>query len=422
MHELTTLPNGLRVLTVTLPHVQSVSLGLFMGVGSRFETEAMSGASHFIEHMVFKGTRRWPTARDVAEAIEGRGGMFNGSTGLESTLYWAKVAARDVPQAMDVLSDMLLQPTFDPVEMEKERAVISEEINYALDAPDSLAQIMVSQLQWPDHPLGRDIAGTRETVAGLDRGSMLSFLADHYLPGATILGMAGQISHRQALELAQRYLSDWAPGPLRSWDPAPPDHHGPSLQVEFRPTEQAHLAFSFCGPSRNDPRRPTVRLLNVILGEGMRSRLFQEVRERLGLAYSVDSWVSSLEDTGSLGIYAGVGVSRAQEAIRAIVHQLDLLRQEPVPEDEMERTKQFVRGRLLLSLENSFAVGSWYARQELQGPDVLQPEESLAQVEAVQAADLQALAADLFQATRLNLAIVGPFAEDGDLFRQELEW
>ncbi len=422
MHELTTLPNGLRLLTVTLPHVQSVSLGLFMAVGSRFETEEMSGASHFIEHMVFKGTRRWPTARDVAEAIEGRGGMFNASTGLETTLYWAKVAAPDVPQAMDVLSDMLLQPTFDPIEMEKERAVISEEINYALDAPDSLAQILVSQLQWPDHPLGRDIAGTRETVAGLDRGSMLSYLADHYLPGATILGMAGQIGHQEALELAQRYLGEWAPGPLRSWDPAPPDHHGPSLQVEFRPTEQAHLAFSFCGPSRNDPRRPAVRLLNVILGEGMRSRLFQEVRERLGLAYSVDSWVSGLEDTGSLGIYAGVGVNRAQDAIRAIVHQLDLLRQEPVPEDELERTKQFVRGRLLLSLENSFAVGSWYARQELQGPDVLEPEESLAQVEAVQAADLQALAADLFQATRLNLAIVGPFAEDGDLFRQELEW
>ncbi len=422
MHEVTTLPNSLRVLTVTLPHVQSVSLGLFLGVGSRYETEEMSGASHFIEHMVFKGTRRWPTARDVAEAIEGRGGMFNGSTGLETTLYWAKVAAPDVPQAMDVLSDMLLQPTFDPVEMEKERAVISEEINYALDAPDSLAQILVSQLQWPDHPLGRDIAGTRETVASLGRGSMLSYLADHYLPGATILGMAGRISHQEALELAQRYLGEWAPGPLRSWDPAPPDHHGPSLRVEFRPTEQAHLAFSFCGPSRNDPQRPAVRLLNVILGEGMRSRLFQEVRERLGLAYSVDSWVSSLEDTGSLGIYAGVGVNRAQEAIQAIVNQLDLLRQEPVPEEELERTKQFVRGRLLLSLENSFAVGSWYARQELQGPDVLEPEESLAQLEAVQATDLQALAADLFQATRLNLAIVGPFAEDGDLFRQELEW
>jgi predicted Zn-dependent peptidase len=422
MHELTTLDNGLRVLTVTLPHVQSVSLGFFLAVGSRFECPELSGASHFIEHMVFKGTRRWPTARDVAEAIEGRGGMFNASTGLETTLYWAKVAAADVPQAMDVLSDMLLQPTFDPDEMEKERTVISEEINYSLDAPDSLAQILVSQLQWPDHPLGRDIAGTRETVAGLSRDSMLSYLGGHYLPGATILGMAGQISHREALELAQRYLSDWEPGPLRTWDPAPPDHHGPSLQVEFRPTEQAHLAFSFCGPSRNDPRRPTVRLLNVILGEGMRSRLFQEVRERLGLAYSIDSWVSSLEDTGSLGIYAGVGVDRTQEAIRVILGQLDLLRRELVPEDELQRTKQFVRGRLLLSLENSFAVGSWYARQVLQGPDVLEPEESLAQLEAVQAADIQELAADIFQSARLNLAIVGPFSQDGDLFRHELEF
>jgi predicted Zn-dependent peptidase len=422
MYELSKLDNGLRVLTVTLPHVQSVSLGIFMSVGSRFESQELSGASHFIEHMLFKGTRRWPTARDVAEAIEGRGGMFNASTGLETTLYWAKVAAADVPQALDVLSDMLLQPNFDPGELEKERTVIAEEINYSLDAPDSLAQIMVSQLQWPDHPLGRDIAGTRETVARLSRGSMLTYLADHYLPGATILGMAGQISHEDGLELARGYLGGWAPGPLRTWDPAPPDHHGPSLQVEFRPTEQAHLAFSFCGPSRSDPRRPAVRLLNVILGEGMRSRLFQEVRERLGLAYSVDSWVSSLEDTGSVGIYAGVGVNRAQEAARAIFRQLDLLRQEPVPEDELERAKQFVRGRVLLSLENSFAVGSWYARQVLQGPEVLEPEGSLAQLEAVQVSDLQELAADIFQTARLNLAIVGPFAQDGDLFWDELQF
>jgi len=398
MHELTTLDNGLRVLTVTMPHIQSVSLGFFMGVGSRYESEQLSGASHFIEHMLFKGTRRWPTARDVAEAIEGRGGIFNASTGLETTLYWAKVAASDVPQAMDVLSDMLLHPTFDPIEMEKERAVIVEEINYALDSPDSLAQILVSQLQWPDHPLGRDVAGTRETVAGISRGSLLDYLADHYLPGVTILGMAGQIRHQEALALAHRYLDEWPLRALDTWEPAPPNHDGPNLHVEFRPTEQAHLAFSFSGPPRGDPRRYAVRLMNVILGEGMRSRLFQEVRERLGLAYSVDSWVSGLQDTGNVGIYAGVGVNRVPETIRAILDQLDLLRREPVPEDELERAKQFVRGRLLLSLEDSFSVGSWYARQELLGPDVLEPEQA-----------------------RLNLAIVGPFAQDGDLFRQEIE-
>ncbi len=422
MYELTRLKNGLRVLTVTMPHVQSVSLGFFMAVGSRYENAEISGTSHFIEHMLFKGTQRWPTARDVAEAIEGRGGMFNATTGLESTLYWAKVAAVDVPRAMDVLSDMLLQPTFDPVELEKERAVIVEEINYSLDAPDSLAQILVSEQQWPNHPLGRDIAGTRESVAGISRGSLLAYLASHYLPGATILGMAGQICHQEAVALAERYLGEWAPGSPPAWEPAPPDHNGPTLQVEFRPTEQAHLAFSFSAPSRSDPRRSAVRLLNVVLGDGMRSRLFQEVRERLGLAYSVDSWASSLQDTGSLGIYAGVGVDRVQDTIRAILHQLELLRQEPVPEDELERAKQYIRGRLLLSLENPFAVGSWYARQELQGPDVLEPEESVALLEAVQAAELQALATDLFQLSRLNLAIVGPFAQDGDLFRKAIEF
>lgn len=422
MYELSTLDNGLRVLTVTIPHVQSVSLGFFVGVGSRYESKQISGASHFIEHMLFKGTRRWPTAREVAEAIEGRGGICNATTGLETTLYWAKVAAGDVPQAMDVLSDMLLDATFDPMEMEKERAVIAEEINYALDAPDSLAQILVNQLQWPDHPLGRDVAGTRQTVAGIDRSALLAYHADHYLPGITILGLAGQVQHGQARALARRYLGEWAPGPPKQWQPAPPDHRGPSLQVEFRPTEQAHLAFSFCGPSRNDPRRFAVGLLNVILGEGMRSRLFQEVRERLGLAYSVDSWISSLQDTGNVGIYAGVGINRVEEAIRAILNQLDLLRQEPVPEDELLRAKQFIRGRLLLSLEDSFAVGGWYARQELLGPDVLEPEESLARLEAVQATDIQEVAADIFQQARLNLAIVGPFAQESDIFRQAIEF
>jgi predicted Zn-dependent peptidase len=417
MRTLTRLENGLRVLTVTMPHVQSVSLGFFMGVGSRYESAQISGAAHFIEHMLFKGTRRWPTARDVAEAIEGRGGLFNASTGLETTLYWAKVAAGDVPQAMDVLGDMLLAPTFDPVELEKERAVIAEEINYALDAPDSLAQILVGQLQWPDHPLGRDVAGTRETVADISRGSLLAFLASYYLPGATILALAGRVSHEDALALAERYLGGWTPGSLQSWEPAPPDHRGPSLHVEFRPTEQAHLAFAFGGLARSDPRRFAARLLNVILGEGMRSRLFQEVRERLGLAYSVDSWVSTLQDTGSVGIYAGVGIGRVEEAIRAILGQLDLLRQEPVPEDELLRAKQFIRGRLLLSLEDSFAVGGWYAQQELLGPEVLEPEESLARLDAVQANDLQDLAADIFQEARLNLAIVGPFSQGGDPFR-----
>jgi len=191
MYELSTLDNGLRVLTVTMPYLQSVSMGLLVGVGSRYEDEAQAGASHFIEHMLFKGTPRRPSARHIAEAIEGKGGVFNASTGVETTLYWAKVAA---PQ-------------------EKERTVIAEEINYALDAPYSLAHILVNQMQWPDHPLGRDVAGTQESVASLGRDTLLDYLSTHYRPGRSILSVAGPTPHKEILALVDFYLGGWEPGP-----------------------------------------------------------------------------------------------------------------------------------------------------------------------------------------------------------------
>jgi len=422
MHELTTLANGLRVLTVTLPHVQSVSVGFFLGVGSRYESEALAGASHFIEHMVFKGTERRPTALAIAEAIEGKGGIFNASTGLEMTLYWAKVAAADLPEALDVVSDMLLHATFDPVEMEKERAIINEEINYSLDTPDSLAQILVSQLQWPNHPLGRDVAGTRESVAAISREALLAYMADHYRPDETILGLAGLVDHRQAVAWAEAHLAEWQPGPPVHWEPAPPDHQGPKLHVEVKDTEQAHVSFSFTGLPRSDPDRYVLRLLDTILGDGMRSRLFQVVREQLGLAYSVESFVSTLRDTGSVSVYAGVGADRTEEAIRAILVELDRLRQEPVSEEELGKAFQFIKGRQALSMEDSSTIAGWYTRQELNRQEVLEPEEVLARLEAVQAADIQRLAQVLFQEQRLNLAVVGPFSQNGDRFRQALRF
>jgi predicted Zn-dependent peptidase len=422
MYNLTTLTNGLRVLTVTMPHVQSVSLGFFLGVGSRYESETLAGASHFVEHMLFKGTARHPTAQDIAEAIEGKGGIFNASTGLETTLYWAKVAAPYLPEALGVLSDMLLHATFDAVEIEKERDVISEEINYALDTPDSLAHILVNRLQWPNHPLGRDIAGTRQSVAGLSREALLTYMARHYRPGETILGMAGQVSHDEAVALAESYLAEWEPGPPTTFEPAPADQRGLQVHVEFKDTEQAHLAFSFAGLSRSHPDRFVLRLLNVLLGEGMRSRLFQQVRERLGLAYSVNSYISTLQDTGALGVYAGVGVQRAEETISAILAELDRLRQEPVPPDELEKAQEFVRGRLALSLEDSFTVAAWYVHQQLLGPEVLTPEDVVARFQETQATDIQRLAQTIFHKERLNLAVVGPLGENGNHLRQAIRF
>lgn len=422
MHELTTLNNGLRILTVTLPHVRSVSLGFFVGVGSRYEAEPLAGASHFIEHMLFKGTKRHPTALDIAEAIEGKGGVFNASTGLEMTLYWAKVAAVHLPEALDVLSDMLLHATFDPEEVEKERAVIGEEIGYSQDTPDSLAYILVSGLQWPNHPLGRDVAGTRQSLAALDRDSLLAYMADHYRPGQTILGLAGLVDHKEIVAWAESNLGAWEPGPIMAWEPAPTDRLGPKLHIEKKETEQAHLSFSFSAIPRSDPDRFALRLLNVILGEGMRSRLFQLVREQLGLAYNVESYVSALQDTGAAGVDASVGPDRVEEAIGAILRELDRLRQEPVPEIELRKALDFVKGRLALTMEDSFTVAAWYARQQLLGPEMMNQEQVVKRYEAVQATDIQRLAQTIFQKERLNLAIVGPFSRNGDRFRRAIDF
>jgi predicted Zn-dependent peptidase len=422
MYELCTLDNGLRLLTVTMPYAQSVSIGFFLGVGSRYESDSLAGASHFVEHMLFKGTARRPSPLQIAEAIEGKGGIFNASTGMEATLLWAKVAAGDLPETFDVLSDMLLDPTFDPKELEKERAVISEEIKYAYDAPDSLAQMRVSELQWPDHPLGRDIAGTQTSVSCLGRQALLSFLADHYRPERTVLALAGRVDHKEAVALGQVNLGAWERGPGLSFEPAPPPGEETHLHIEYRDIEQTHLGFSFAGLARNDPDRFVLRLLNVILGEGMRSRLFQEVRERLGLAYSVDSFVSSFQDAGAVSVYAGVAGPRVEQALRAVVDQLDRLRQEPVCEDELQKARDFVRGRLALSMEDSFTMAAWFARQTLLGPEVLEPDEALARLDAVTRDDIQRLAQTLFRLERLNLVVVGPYSENGDRFRNAVRF
>jgi len=419
MYDLTTLENGLRVLTVSVPHVQSVSIGLFLRVGSRFESDALSGASHFIEHMFFKGTERRPTAQDVAETIEGKGGILNASTGVESTLLWAKVAAAHVCEAIDLVSDMLLHSAFDPHEMEKERAVIAEELKYEVEAPDSLVEMLVSRLQWPDHPLGREIAGSSETVRGFSREALLDYLRSHYLPGQAVLAAAGQIRHSKAVGLARSLLSGWEAGPPPVFAPAPPDSSGPKLALHFKDTEQSHIGLSFTGLQRGHPDRHVLALMSVILGGGMRARLFQQVRERRGLAYSIDCYADQFDDTGSVGFYAGVAPESSAPAVQAILGELDRLRQEPIPQDELLKAKDFSKGRFALALEEPFAVASWYARQELLGPDVLDPAKMISEEGKVQAQDIQRVAQALFRPERLNLAVVGPEKNEGQ-FRKAM--
>jgi len=411
----TILENGLRILTVTMPHTQAVSVSLYVGVGSRYELDDVGGVSHFIEHMLFKGTARRPTARHIAEAIEGIGGYSNAYTSQEVTSYWGKVAAPHFAEAADVLTDMLRHSTFDPVEIEKERGIIVEEINMTLDMPDQWVGILLGQAVWPDHPLARDVAGTRETVSGITRDQLLEHMARHYLSGRTVVSVAGNVTHQTVVDTMAQSLAEWPAAPVNGYLPAPADFPPSRWLVEDRPTEQGHLSLGVPGLPRSHPDRFVLGLLNTVLGEGMSSRLFLEVREAQGLAYAVDSSVSMLDEAGLLVIYTGVDPKRASQATQAVLVELDRLRQDLVPEVELNKAREYVKGRLVLGLEDSGAVSGWYGQQALLLGKCLSPDDVLAAYDAVTAEDVQRLAQTLFSGNHLYLAAVGPFGDGAAL-------
>jgi predicted Zn-dependent peptidase len=420
MYQKTTLDNGLRILTSPMPHTRSVSIGFFIGAGSRYESDEQGGVSHFIEHMLFKGTEKRPVARDIAVAIEGIGGIFNAATGRESSLYWIKVAQPHLDIAIDVLVDMLRHSKFDPAELERERRVIIEEINLTLDTPASLVHLLINDLIWPNHPLGRDVAGSKESLSALDRKGLLAYLNRHYQPSNTVVSVAGNVEHEAVVGGMAAFLGDWAVSDPPSYRPVEDNQTDVRLRIHRKDTEQAHLCLSVPGIPRDHPDRFKLRMLNTVLGEGMSSRLFTEIREKHGLAYSIYSYLSAMHDTGAVGVYAGVDPRRIEDAIRAILGEWDRLRQESVPADELVKAKEFVKGRLLLQMEDSFSVAAWVGRQEVLSPEVLTVDEVVQAVEAVTAADVQQVAQDLFLGEKLNLAVVGPF-QDGEGFRGLLE-
>jgi predicted Zn-dependent peptidase len=420
MYHKTVLENDLRILTSSMPHTHSVSIGFFLGVGSRYETDEQGGASHFIEHMLFKGTEKRPTAKDIAIAIEGIGGVFNASTSRELTVYWAKVAQPYLDVALDVLVDMLLGAKFDLGEIEKERRVIIEEISMIFDAPDNWVYVLINQLVWPDHPLGRDIIGTKESVSALDREALLAHLERHYRPASCVISLAGNIQHEEVVEKLSNYLGDWPRREVSQYQPAGDDQAQARLHVHYRDIEQTHLCFSVPALPRGHPDRFNLRVLNTVLGEGMSSRLFLEIRENRALAYSVHSYIAALQYAGAAGIYAAVDPARVQPAIKAMLGEWDRLRQEKVAADELTKAKEFLKGRLMLQMEDSFSVAAWFGQQELLGPDVLTLDEAIANIEAATAEDIQRLAQQLFLQERLNLAVVGPFKKE-EGFRELLK-
>jgi len=414
LHQKTTLDNGLRLITTTMPHTHSVSIGFFMGVGSRYETEAQAGISHFIEHLCFKGTPKRATAKDISVAIEGVGGILNGGTDRELTVYWAKVAQPHFAMALDVLVDMLLHSKFDPVDIERERQVIIEEIHMTKDSPSQQANMLIDELLWPGHPLGRDIAGSKESMSAITREMMLDYLGGQYLPDNVVVAIAGNIQHQEAVTAVSQAVADWAGPPARSGYLAYEEQPNPRLQVERRDTEQAHLCLALPGLSFFHPKRFVLDLLNVVLGEGMSSRLFTEIRDKLGLAYSIHSYIDHCLDSGAVTIYAGVEPKNLPVVIRAILEQLSQLK-ELIPASELSKAKELTKGRLLLRMEDTRSVVSWMGGQEILTERILTVDQVVSIIDAITADELIQLARELLVGDHLRLAVVGPVGDDEHL-------
>ncbi len=381
-----------------------------VSVGSRYETESNSGISHFVEHMVFKGGRRYPTARDVSEAIEGVGGVLNAATDREATVFWTRVPVAKLGLAVSVLSDMLLAPALDEAEVLKERQVVIEELRMYQDNPQDYVQIAFDALMWPDHPLGWDVAGLEETVLSFTAGDCRSHLEQHLLPSTLVVSIAGGFEAAQATASIDEALGPWAAKHRATAAPPAPatPPSGPRLRVIRRSAEQANILVGARAPSYNDPDRHVAEILNVILGEGMSSRLFLELREHRGLVYDVHSFMSRMADTGVLGIGLACEPRQAATALEAAVVELRKLAEAPVGEAELTKAREYAKGRLLLQLESTSALCEYAGQQLLLQGEIIEPEELVARLESVEAVQVSELAGRLLSAG-LRAALVGPF-------------
>jgi predicted Zn-dependent peptidase len=404
-----TLPNGARILEARMDGAPSVAVFVGIAAGSRYEDPAAAGIAHFAEHMFFKGTERRPTARDIAAEIDGIGGEFNAFTGKELTAYYVKCAAESAAVAADVLSDMLLQSRFDAGEIEREKGVIVEEINMYLDTPRDLIGQVHDDLRFGATPLGRPVIGSKDTVRGATRETFLSYLGDWYRPERMVVGLGGAVTDELVADLAERF------GTLPAAPtPAPPALDlpavaGPMVRIERRDSDQAHLVLGVAGLPVSHPDRYVASVLQAMLGGGMSSRLFTEVRERRGLAYYVFASATAYAEAGALIVQAGVDTGRIGLAVETIWAELRRIAAEDVDPDELEKTKRYLVGRTVLGVEDPRGMILHGLRRELIEGRAIELDEVFAGIHAVTAEDLTRVASELIRPENATLAVVGPF-------------
>jgi predicted Zn-dependent peptidase len=409
--QLQSLGNGLRVLSADMPQVPSVTCMIMLAAGSRYETPDTNGIAHFAEHMFFKGTERRPTARDIGMEVDGLGGEFNAFTSKEYTGYYVRCASDYRDQALDVLVDMIRNSKFEAPEIEREKGVIIEEMNMYYDTPRDFIGGVYERLLYGDQPLGWDIIGRKETIRAAGRETFLDYVGRWYKPERMIVGVAGRHDDGY-LDTIERLLGDLPAAETGAPPPTEPAANGdPQVTIHHKESDQAHLCLGVPSYPAVHPDRWALQLLSTVLGTGMSSRLFTEVREKRGLAYYVYAHAQTYTDAGSLYSQAGVDIARSEEAVETIVREFRRLVDEPVPADELEKARALAKGRFVLRLENPQGMIVYgLGRVTLDDP-ALEPEEVLAGLDAVTAEDVQRVANDVIASHGLNLALIGPFED-----------
>jgi predicted Zn-dependent peptidase len=416
-YNLERLDNGLRILTAPIESAQSVTCAIMLAAGSRYETPETNGIAHFTEHMFFKGTERRPTARDISKEIDAIGGEFNAFTGKEYTGYYVKCAAESRDIALDVLVDMLRHSRFDPDEIEREKGVIVEEMNMYYDTPRDFIGGVYEQLLYDDQPLGWDIIGRKETVRGARRETFTSYVDRWYKPSRMVIGIGGKIGDGLN-ERIEELFGDVEEAETGEPEPA---HVIPNeevrVKVHTKTSDQAHICLGVHSYPLEHPDRYVLQVLSTILGGGMSSRLFTEVRERRGLAYYVYGLNHSYTDAGSLYAQAGVDINRIDDAVKTVAAELRGIADEPVPQDELDKARSFAKGRFVLQLETSQGLIMFGLRREVLESRTPDPKEILDELDKVTAEDVQRVARDLIGQRGPNLAVIGPF-DDPERFEK----
>jgi predicted Zn-dependent peptidase len=413
--EISQLEDGLRVVTTPVATSESVSVSVFVGAGSRGETERTMGVAHFLEHMVFKGTPGRPTAIDIAEAIEGAGGVLNAYTSKELTCYWNHVPYDELERAMDVLADMLHHSILDPEEIDRERSVVQQEIKRAKDQPGAYVGELLGRAMYGDHQLGRPTAGTEESVGGMQRADFEEWLGTWYGAPNSVLSVAGNTTHDRVVTLARRYFANGKASASPKMPSLGVELPASRVVMDARPISQANVAIGLPALARDDPDRYTLMILNTVLGRGMSSRLFKEVRERRGLAYSVGSSVSRYSDTGMLAVSAGVSPEKLNEAVGVIMEELEKLANEQVGPEELKKAIDYTVGSFRLSLESTMSLGQRSGESLLTMGEIEPIEVVVEKLRSVTSADVLRVAQRIIRRELAALALVGPEADEAGL-------